>query len=126
MNYEANIPSIEHLEQTYRPFYEIVRRAQPDLPIILVSMPRYPKVPDRSPQPRIDRNRTNRIIVDTYNYGLSQGDRNLYYIDGSTLYGDSDQDACIVDHIHPNDLGFLRMADRFESVIRQALGLYYN
>ncbi|NLZ70454.1 MAG: hypothetical protein GX907_03880 [Clostridiaceae bacterium] len=126
MNYEANIPSIEHLAQTHRPFYEIVRRAQPDLPIILVSMPRYPKVPDRSPQPRIDRNRTNRIIVDTYNYGLSQGDQNLYYVDGSTLYGGSDQDACIVDHIHPNDLGFLRMADRFESVIRQALGLYYN
>ncbi|OVE78199.1 hypothetical protein BVX99_00470, partial [bacterium F16] len=40
----------------------------------------------------------------------------LHFIEGTTLLGD-DNDASI-DGIHPGDIGFLRMADTIEPVLR--------
>ena len=50
----------------------------------------------------------------------TKGVKGLYYIPGDNLLGDDSEGA--TDASHPNDLGFLRQADAFEPVIRQALG----
>ena len=42
------------------------------------------------------------------------------YIPGDSLLGDDTEGA--TDGSHPNDLGFMRQADAFEPVLRQALG----
>jgi len=47
-----------------------------------------------------------------------QGDLNLWYIDGSTLLGDQYHEYTI-DSIHPNDLGFMKIADNLEPIIGQ-------
>ena len=49
-------------------------------------------------------------------------DKNVYFVDGKKMFGKEDRDMCTVDGSHPNDLGFLRMADMVEPVLR---GLLY-
>ena len=46
---------------------------------------------------------------------------NVYFIDGRSLYDGPDRDSCSVDGLHPNDLGFFRMAQTMEPVLRTAL-----
>ena len=114
LDYDHNAPSLEHLSATHERFYQIVREAQPELPIVMVSMPDY----DRDPAANGAR---RAVIVRTYARALEKGDRNVYYVDGQSLFGSSDRDMCTVDGCHPTDLGFLRMADRLEPVLRQIL-----
>ena len=116
LDYDHNAPSAEHLLATHERFYQIVREAQPTLPIILMSMPDF----DRDPAGNAAR---RDIIVRTYARALEKGDRRVYYVDGQSLFGHTDRDMCTVDGCHPNDLGFLRMADRVEPILRQALCL---
>lgn len=116
LDYDHNAPSVEHLLATHERFYKIVREAQPELPIVMVSMPDYDRDPEMAAARRA-------VIVRTYARALEAGDRHVYYVDGQSLFGDTDRDMCTVDGCHPNDLGFLRMADRLEPVLRHALNL---
>jgi lysophospholipase L1-like esterase len=50
------------------------------------------------------------VIKNTYLQSIKEGDRFTDFIDGKMLFGDEDYDACTVDSVHPNDLGFYRMA----------------
>ena len=45
--------------------------------------------------------------------------KGLYYLEGAGLLGADGEDT--VDSSHPTDLGFLRMADAFEPVLREIL-----
>mgnify|MGYP003725804593 CR=1 FL=1 len=47
--------------------------------------------------------------------------KNLLYLEGENQLGDDGE--ATVDSSHPTDLGFMRMADAFEPVLRQALKL---
>ena len=49
------------------------------------------------------------------------GVKKLHYLAGDLLLGEDTEGT--TDGSHPNDLGFLRQADAFEPVLRQALGL---
>ena len=53
--------------------------------------------------------------------GIMTPDRGHIILDGETLFGRGDRDMCAVDGCHPTSLGFLRMADRLEPVLRRAL-----
>lgn len=113
MDYDHNAPSPEHLEKTHESFFQTVRQANPELPIIMVSKPSTTKLTAVRKE----------IIRRTYQNAVATGDKNVWFIDGETLFGTTDRDACTVDGTHPNDIGFLRMADTIEPVLRQALGL---
>lgn len=114
-DYDHNAPSPEHLEKTHEPFFKIIRAAQPDLPIIMVSKPDF-KGTDRDIRQR-------EIIRKTYENARKNGDENVYFVDGETFFGTQDRDMCTVDGTHPTSLGFLRMADGLEPVLRQVLKL---
>ena len=114
LDYDHNAPTIDHLERTHLPFYQTVRSAQPELPIIMLTRPTYTSA---AVLQRID------IVRRTYEFAIASGDKNVYFIDGQALFGTTDRDACTVDGIHPNDLGFLRMANCIEPVLKIALGL---
>lgn len=103
MDYDHNAPNEEHLKKTHYPFYEIIRKANEDLPIIMVSK----SDTDRFPQTA--KNRRD-IVFSSYQKALANGDENVYFIDGATLFGTDLRDSCTVDGVHPNDLGFYRMA----------------
>jgi hypothetical protein len=53
----------------------------------------------------------------TYENAVNRGDKNVYFLDGETFYGDLDRDLCTVDGIHPNDLGFYRMATAIKPLL---------
>lgn len=104
-DYDHNAPNAEHLEATHYRLYKIFREKQPDTPIIFVSRPDYLRNID-------DSEKRLKAIRDTYKRAKKEGDNNVYLINGKSLYGTTDADACAVDGCHPNDLGFYRMAKR--------------
>ena len=116
MDYDHNAPTPEHLEHTHYPFYKVIRAARPELPIICVSRPLNPAGDDQ-----IERRRG--IIMATVERARAEGDMNIRFIDGGEFFAGEYGDGCTVDGAHPNDLGFLRMAQRMLPDIRGMLGL---
>lgn len=112
MDYDHNSATAELKERHY-PFYKIVRDAHPELPIIMVSKC------DFNPW---DAERRS-IILDSFNKAKAEGDKFVYFVDGETLFGTEDRDACTVDGCHPNDLGFYRMYQNMMPAIKEALNL---
>ena len=124
LDYDANAPTAEHLRETHYAFYETIRKAHKKLPVLMISMPRYPKrhmIPDLAGNRGRDLVDSNQVIMESYLRGRQSGDENLYYIDGESLFGGEEQDACTVDFLHPNDLGFFRMAKTIYPVLKKAL-----
>jgi lysophospholipase L1-like esterase len=61
------------------------------------------------------------VIRRSYEKAISNGDKNVYFIDGETLFSGECIDACTVDNCHPNDLGHMRMGKRIGDVIEKVL-----
>ena len=116
MDYDHNAPDAAHLEATHERFFRIVREAQPDLPIALISKPDFDIDPEGNAARRA-------VIRRTYEHALAAGDARVRFIDGETLFGTTERRDCLVDGTHPNDLGFRRMADAITPVLRELLGL---
>ena len=112
--YERETPSEEHLRSTHRPFFETVRKMQPELPIIL--MTHVWSFEDRE----TDFNRV-KIVKETYDAAIAAGDKNVYFIDGSNFFRGQMRDLCTVDALHPNDLGQFIMAKEVYKTLAMAL-----
>lgn len=108
MDYDYNAPTDEHLKNTHERFFKIFRDKQPFTPVVFVSAPNV-----RHTHRYLRRD----IIRTTYENALAGGDKNVYYIDGETLFGTEEWDACTVDACHPNDLGMLKMAKTIAPVV---------
>ena len=113
-DYDHNAPDATHLKKTHMPLYRSIREKQPDLPIIFIS------APDVRINSEIYRERRE-IVRDTFRTAVAEGDDNVYFIDGEELFDGKDWDSCTVDRVHPNDLGFYRMANRIKKEIMNAL-----
>lgn len=114
LDYDHNAPNVEHLKNTHFNLYETVRKANPKTPIVLISAPDF----DRD---KNDRAKRRSVIYQTYKQAKKQGDKLVWFIDGEKLYGKHERSACTVDGVHPNDLGFYRMAQNIASVLKKAL-----
>lgn len=117
IDYDHNAPTIDHLSNTHEPFFKCIRKSKPTLPVIFISRPDFDKNADES-RARRD------IIYKTYINSVNSGDLNTYFIDGETLFGSKDRDSCTVDGCHPNDLGFMRMAEVICPVLKKALKIF--
>ena len=102
-DYDHNAPDPIHLEKTHEPFFKKIREAHPDIPIVFMSKPDYPQ---------FDGEKRRTIVMNTYRNALEAGDKNVAFIDGSQLFGTFGREMCTVDGLHPNDLGFFRMAEK--------------
>ncbi len=112
-DYDHNAPGVEHLQETHEPFFKRIREKHPTLPILMLSMPKahYSEV-----------NRERRAVIRaTYDNAVAAGDKYVWFIDGETLVGGPDRDLCFVDLAHPNDVGFERMANVIEPIIKEML-----
>lgn len=103
-DYDHNAPNVEYLEATHSKMYHKIREKQSTLPILFLSKPDY----DNGIQNSIQR---RDVIYQTYINALKSGDKHVYFIDGYSLFGGMGRDSCTVDGCHPNDLGFMRMAE---------------
>jgi hypothetical protein len=112
-DYDHNAPTPEHLSNTHEPFFKLIREKNPDLPIVMMTRPSITYTEE-------DKKRRE-IVRRTYENALSCKDKNVYFIDGESFFGDSDREICTIDRIHPNDLGFYKMASVIEPVIKAIL-----
>lgn len=113
-DYDYNAPNEAHLAATHEKMYQKIRSAQPDLPIIFMSMPK------RNPLEEATRQRRLEIIRQTYVNAVASGDGNVYLIPGEELLGDCAEMAT-VDNCHPNDLGFYMMAQALKPILSRLL-----
>ncbi len=113
-DYDHNAPNVEHLNATHYKLYETIRKAHPDIPYIMLSKPDF----DSDYTTNIPR---RNVIFDTYRRAIENGDSNVYYIDGASIFRGPYEDSCTVDGTHPNDLGFALMADAVEAELRRAM-----
>ena len=113
LDYDHNAPTPEHLENTHYPFYKKIRSAHPELPILMLTRPAEYTDED------VDKRRE--IVNATYERAKAAGDNNVYFIDGSTYFGEKDRDLCTIDTTHPNDYGFHLMAAAIEPTIKEIL-----
>jgi len=103
-DYDHNAPNVEHLQATHERGYKIIREKHPDIPILLMTRPKYYLT-----DVLLER---NRIIRKTYENALAAGDKNIYFIDGRELLLPEAREYSIVDAAHPNALGFFGMYTR--------------
>ena len=114
-DYDHNAPTPDYLRDTHLRLYKIIREKHPDIPYIMLSKPDFLSINS------YDQNVLRReIVIDTYHYARANGDKNAYYIDGSSIFRGTYQNMATVDGCHPNDLGFALMADAIESELRVA------
>ncbi len=109
LDYDHNARSADHLKETHLPFLMAVREAHPELPIIMTSRPKCILNEDEL--------RRREVIRESYLARLEAGDKNVYFIDGTTLMVPDGT----VDLTHPTDLGFRAMADGILPVLRKVL-----
>ena len=112
-DYDYNAPNADHLRNTHYKMYKKIREKHPNIPYIILTKPDYHYYNSE------DERRS--VIIETYTKALAEGDKNVYFVDGSMLFADDEWQACTVDGCHPNDLGFYRFAKTLYPTLKIAL-----
>lgn len=113
-DYDHNAPSAEYLKSTHEKMFLKIRETHPVIPVIFISKPDF----DADVKQNIIR---RNVIYQTFMNALNCGDNNVFFIDGERLFKDDNRDVCTVDGCHPNDAGFVRMAEVIAHTIDQIL-----
>jgi hypothetical protein len=117
MDYDHNAPSAEYLNKTHFKMYSTFRQAHPTTPIVMMTMPT-----SGGHEKRPDNKARLKEIYASYNKGIALGDKNLYMVDCYGCLGEEKSGECgTIDDCHPDSLGFLRMAERLEPVLKSIL-----
>lgn len=111
--YDHNEPTAEDLAKRHLPFYKKIRENDKETPILFISKP-----DEQDPEKAHER---MEIIKRTYMYALESGDKNVYFIDGLSIFPDDIRYDCTIDSIHPNDLGAYMIAQKLTSELKKFL-----
>lgn len=111
-DYDHNAPTAEHLKETHEKMFKTIRKANPDLPIVLLSRPKFTL--NEEEEKRLE------IIKATYKNAIGNGDKNVYLIDGRELMKMAEEEGT-VDGCHPNDLGFASMAKKLGDLLEKII-----
>ncbi len=95
-----------------------IREAHPKTPVVLIENTEMGDAPV-NPSRRGGYSRSNAELRKIFEQRVKAGDKKIFYIPGDKLLGDDGQGT--VDRVHPTDLGFMRMADVIEPVLKRAL-----
>ena len=111
-DYDHNAPDTEHLKSTHEKMFKTVREANPTLPIVIMSRPKFVLTDDE--EKRLE------IIRETYNNALNAGDKNVYLLTGPELMSLCENEGT-VDNCHPTDLGFASIAKSLGDLLEKLL-----
>ena len=111
LDYDHNAANVEELKNTHEKLYKKVRGVHPEIPIIIMSRPKYYLNPEE--EERLS------IIKATYENALSRGEK-VYFLDGRMLM-EFAGDEGTVDNCHPTDYGFASMAKSIIDVMKGIL-----
>jgi len=114
------VPNMTPAQVTERAgrFVTIIREAHPATPIVLVESIVYQRSPLLDPSQRVHEPR-NAALRDVFRRLQEVGMPGLWLVAGETLLGDDGE--ATVDGAHPTDVGFLRLADALEPILRDCL-----
>ena len=113
-DYDHNAPNAEFLEKTHEKFFRILREKRPELPVIFVTCPDFYLHETM-------RTACYDVIWRTYQNAVAAGDRKVAFIDGRTIFEGFFKHDCTVDGCHPNDLGFMFMAEKIGNEVKKWL-----
>lgn len=116
-DYDHNTPSHEHLEKTHYRFYEIVRKKNPSVPYVMITRPNFWTCSDAADEIM----KRREVIMRSYLKARENGDKNVYFVDGFDFWVAPHTYDFSVDRLHPNDAGYIRMADSIGTLIRYIL-----
>lgn len=110
--------TVKSLDQKFMSFYNILRNARPDTPILLVESPYYPRcVVDPSYKSAIAA--TNARLKEFFTSLKADGDQHVYYFYGEDIL-DPEREGSI-DGVHFTDIGFTCFAENLAPVISAIL-----
>lgn len=114
-DYDHNAPSVEHLRKTHERMFKIIRKANPNLPVLFLSRPKY--YLSSQEKERLE------VVKQTYENALAVGDKNVYFIPGPDLVNTNEivRETALVDNCHPNDSGFVSMASVIYEKLKEIL-----
>ena len=112
-DYDHNAPSVEHLKNTHETLFKAVRTQYPALPVVMMTRP----------QPYLNAQEKERlqVVKQTYENAVAGGDTNVYFIPGNTILKPPFTHTSLVDNCHPNDSGFLAMAQAVIGVLQKIM-----
>lgn len=113
MDYDHNAPTPEHLEATHEKMFLAIRERHPDLPILLLSRPKW----------LLEGTEDQRLatVRKTYENAKARGDQKVWFISGQDLMALAKEEGT-VDNCHPTDFGFYSMANAMEETIKEMIG----
>ena len=119
LDYEAN--THEKIKDTLENFIDVIRSKNKELPILVMSKIRYAREINNA-----DSLKRQKAVADFQKTLVEKkkaaGDKNIYFLNGGELLGENAAE-CTVDGVHPTDLGFMRMAEGIEPVLKEILKL---
>lgn len=123
IDYEANC-STDRYCATLEPFIRLYREKQPEVPILVLSRIPYARehYDQAKQQERLFKRDFANQVVELLK---AEGDAYIFFGDGSKLLGRR-YDECTVDGVHPNDLGFTRMANGIYPLLQKILSIKAN
>jgi lysophospholipase L1-like esterase len=121
LDYEANVKEFEQYKATLPEFIRILRETNPHTPLLIVARVPF-SIEHFNPLIRQQREERTEFARTTVAKLRAAGDRSIYFHDMAALIG-TDYEEGTVDGVHPTDLGFIRMADSLEPVVRTMLGI---
>lgn len=110
MDYDHNALTTQDLQETHSKMFWTIRKANKDLPIIIMPRPKYYLKEEEVVR--------SRIVHDTYLAAKEAGDEHVYFISGRELM-ELVEDIGTVDNCHPTDSGFFSMACAVEKKLRE-------
>lgn len=114
-DYDHNAPTLEYYRETHERMFKIIRAAQPDLPIIMMTRPKYYLSPEEKERVA--------VMMQTYENAIAAGDQHVYYIKGCDLLSEDIRESALVDNCHPTDGGFASIAKVLGGRLREILSL---
>ena len=114
-DYDHNSRTPKYLGETHQKFFNIIREANPNVPILILSRPE----PVLTGNAQISRDVIEKTCLDS----RANGDENVYFLDGPALMKIAGFDGT-VDGCHPNDLGFYSMAEAIVEALKPVFDKY--
>jgi lysophospholipase L1-like esterase len=119
LDYDANVASVEAMQETLPEFIRILREKHPQTPILVIS--RVLAANEFYNQEALEKRLgKTQVQANTVAHLREQGDRNISFLDGSRLMGEASLEGT-VDGSHPTDLGFWEIAKTLTPVLRDIL-----
>ncbi len=110
MDYTRNAASPTEFRERYEPFYNIIRKSNPDIPVIFIGAFKQPIY--------------DKILIEIYER-LKRKGHEVFFIRLEELFKDIDQVALSVDNLHYTDIGMFRVANKISEYLQKSSSIFF-